>query len=82
MNSKNQKQIKEILEKKDDLLSAKVINFPNKVKKNQDDNLEIKNFNFWKINDEANSDQLRALTGICFVFGILFIMGLFSNLLL
>ena len=34
------------------------------------------NYKFWKLDD----DQLKAVTGICLIFGILFIIGLFANL--
>jgi len=36
---------------------------------------------FWKINDTSNNDQLRAVVGICFMFGALIVMGLYSNFL-
>ena len=38
----------------------------------------------WTLYDKNNAneddDQLRAVTGICFMFAILFILGLYSNL--
>ena len=34
----------------------------------------------WKIGDKSNNDQLKAVTGICFMFGVLFLIGLFANL--
>ena len=37
--------------------------------------------NFWEINDDSNEDQLKAVAGICFMFGALIIMGLYSNLI-
>ena len=36
---------------------------------------------FWKINDISNNDQLKAVVGICFMFGALIVMGLYSNFL-
>ena len=35
----------------------------------------------WKIGDRSNIDQLKAVTGICFMLGALILMGLYSNLL-
>ncbi len=32
---------------------------------------------FWKLED----DQKKAVAGICFIFGTLFIIGLFANLI-
>ena len=34
----------------------------------------------YKINDKSNDDQLRAVVGICFMFGTLILLGLYSNL--
>ena len=31
---------------------------------------------FWKLDD----DQSKAVTGICLIFGVLFVIGLFANL--
>jgi hypothetical protein len=36
---------------------------------------------FWKINDTSNNDQLSAVVGVCFMFGALILMGLYSNFL-
>ena len=41
-------------------------------KKNKDNS-----YKFWKLDDE---DQKKAVAGICFTFGALFIIGLFANL--
>ena len=41
-------------------------------KKNKDNS-----YKFWKLDDD---DQKKAVTGICFTFGTLFIIGLFANL--
>ena len=38
------------------------------------------NYNFWKITDVTNKDQLKAVTGVCIMFVALIIMGLYSNL--
>ena len=42
---------------------------------------KIEKFNHWKISDDSNIDQYKAVTGICFMIGILTILGLYSNLL-
>ena len=42
---------------------------------------KIKKFDHWKISDDSNIDQYKAVTGICFMIGILTILGLYSNLL-
>jgi hypothetical protein len=80
MNTEVHKYIEEALEKNQNLFDAEVINFP-KEKKLQ----KIKAFKtdvniFWKINDEANDDQLKAVIGLCFMFGALIVIGLCSNL--
>ena len=40
---------------------------------------QIHNINIWKINDKSNSDQLRAVTGICFMLVSLIVIGIYSN---
>ena len=79
MSSEVQKYIEERLEKNKNLFNAEVINFPNEIKVNVIDNSEIKTLNFWKINDKSNHDQLKAVIGVCFMLGVLVIMGLYSN---
>ncbi len=78
MSSELHKYIETAIEKK--ILNAEVIDFPNdkKIKKSED--LNMNNYNFWKISDKSNNDQLKAVTGICFMFASLVIMGLYSNL--
>ena len=81
MSSEVHKHIEEALEKNQNLFDAEVINFP-KDKKLQ----RIKGFktdvdSFWKINDETNDDQLKAVIGICSMIGSLVLMGLYSNFL-
>ena len=85
MSSEVHKYIEASIEKKEKLLYADVIDFPNE-KKNQE--LENKNLNhkgFWKLYDKAYSsedrDQLKAVVGICFMFSVLFLLGLYSNLI-
>ena len=81
MSSEVHKYIEKALETNQNLFDADVINFP-KDKKLQ----KIKAFkrdinSFWKISDESNDDQLKAVIGICFMFGALILMGLYSNFL-
>ena len=69
------------LEKKSDFFTAEVLNFPNDKKSNISKDIEINIINFWKISDKSNEDQLKAVIGICFMFGVLTLMGLYSNLI-
>ncbi len=80
MSSEVHKYIETSIRKKESLLNAKVIGFPNGQKVNELKNLETIQKNFWKINDKSNEDQLRAVTGICFMFGTLILMGLYSGI--
>ena len=80
MSSEVHKHIEEALEKNQNLFDAEVINFP-KDKKLQ----RIKGFktdvdSFWKINDETNDDQLKAVIGLCFMFVVLIVIGSYSIL--
>ena len=81
MSSEVRKYTKETLEKNENLFNADVINFPNEKKINFSRNIKINTLSFWKIRDESNNDQLRAVIGICFMFGALIIMGLYSNII-
>tara|TARA_Y100000389_G_scaffold136683_1_gene134222 strand:- start:213 stop:458 length:246 start_codon:yes stop_codon:yes gene_type:complete len=80
MSSEVHKYIEEALERKENLFNAKVIDFPNDIKAEVKTNLKTKDQKFWKISDKSNDDQQRAIIGICFMFGSLIIMGLYSNL--
>ena len=80
MSSEIHKYIETSLEKKQNLFNASVINFPNDKKLNKTDILNINAHDFWNIGDESNKDQLKAVTGICFMMGVLIIIGLYSNL--
>ena len=66
-------------EKEINLFNAQVINFPKdkKLKQNQ----TLKSNIVWGIRDKSNNDQLKAVTGICFMLGVLLFMGIYSNLL-
>ena len=81
MSSEIHKYIETSLEKKQNLFNASVINFPSDKKLNKKDIFNINTDNFWNIGDETNKDQLKAVTGICFILGVLIIIGLYSNLI-
>ena len=74
MSSEVHKYIENALESKKDLFEAEVIDFPN--------NKKIENFDNWQLYNKSNilddADQLKAVTGICFTFSILIILGLYS----
>ena len=82
MSSEVHKYIEEALDKKESVFNAAVIDFPKDIKI---ENFEEKNFKSWKLYDKSNAkedgDQLRAVLGICFMFSVLILMGLYSNLL-
>ena len=80
MSSEVHKYIEKALEKNQNLFDAEVINFPNDKKLDDLKNLTINSNNYWRINDESNDDQLKAVVGICFMFGTLILLGLYSNL--
>jgi hypothetical protein len=82
MSSEVHKYIETALEKKEKLFKAEVLNFPKDKKNEVIKDFKIKSENeFWKINDESNDDQLKAVIGICYMFGALILMGLYSNIL-
>ena len=81
MSSEIHKYIETSLEKKQNLFNSSVINFPSDKKLNKNDIFNIDTGNFWNIGDESNKDQLKAVTGICFMLGTLTIIGLYSNLI-
>ena len=80
MSSEIHKHIEEALDRKENLFNARVINFPNEVKIDNSNNSKLKDNNFWRISDKSNSDQLKAVIGVCFMFGTLIIMALYSTL--
>ena len=80
MSSEIHKYIETSLEKKQNLFNASVINFPSDKKLNKTHIFNIDTLDFWNIGDESNKDQLKAVTGICFMLGVLIIIGLYSNL--
>tara|TARA_B100000900_G_scaffold351184_1_gene318164 strand:+ start:207 stop:455 length:249 start_codon:yes stop_codon:yes gene_type:complete len=79
MSSEIHKYIETSLEKKQNLFKASVINFPSDKKLNKDNTFNINTGSFWNISDETNKDQLKAVTGVCFMLGVLTIIGLYSN---
>ena len=85
MSSEVHKYIEASIEEKEKMLYAEVINFPseNKVEKFQDKS--IKQLKFWKLYDKSysneNGDQYRTVVGICFMFSVLFLLGLYSSLI-
>ena len=81
MSSELHKYIEKAIDKKENLFNAKIINFPNEKDLNNTLDFKIKKIDHWKISDDSNVDQFKAVTGICFMIGILTILGLYSNLL-
>ena len=81
MSSEVYKYIETALEKKKNLFNAEVLDFQkdkdNKIKVSN--KFQIHNINIWKINDKSNSDQLRAVTGICLMLVSLIVIGIYSN---
>ena len=80
MSSEIHKYIETAIDKKTNLFNAEVINFPQEQNIKDDKKLKSQNQNFWKISDETNADQLKAIIGICFMFSTLVLLGLYSNL--
>ena len=80
MSSELHKYIENAIDKKTNLFNAEVLDFPNNKKIDNSQNLKLKISDHWKINDNANNDQLKAVTGICSIFGVLILIGLFSYL--
>ena len=55
-------------------------NFPKNKKIDHSQSLNFNSETHWNINDNTNNDQLKAVTGICFMLGVLLLVGLFSSL--
>ena len=85
MSSEIHKYIETSLEKKDKFLNAEVIDFPEDKTIKSVKDLSIKYQRTWKLYDKSNEtedgDQLKAVTGICFIIVVLIITGLYSNLI-
>ena len=80
MSSELHKYIEKAIDKKENLLKAKILKFPNEKNQNYTTNFKGNKTNHWKISDKSNTDQLKAITGICLMFGFLLVMGIFANL--
>ena len=79
MSSEVHKHIEKRLIKNKNLFNAKVLNFPNDIKIDRSKISKTTIDNFWRISDKSNDDQLKAVIGVCFMFGALILMGLYSN---
>ena len=77
MSSEVHKYIETALNSKKNLFEAEVIDFPN--------NKKLENFSTWQLYNKSDikddGDQLKAVTGVCFIFSILTILGLYSYFL-
>ena len=77
MSSEVHKYIETALNSKKNLFEAEVIDFTN--------NKKLENFSTWQLYNksdiEDDGDQLKAVTGVCFIFSILTILGLYSYFL-
>tara|TARA_B100000989_G_scaffold77947_1_gene55457 strand:+ start:845 stop:1078 length:234 start_codon:yes stop_codon:yes gene_type:complete len=77
MSSEVHKYIETALNSKKNLFEAEVIDFSN--------NKKLENFSTWQLYNksdiEDDGDQLKAVTGVCFIFSILTILGLYSYFL-
>ena len=80
MSSELHKYIENAIEKKEKLFNAEVLNFPKDKKIEVSNNRKLDKEGYWKINDNSNSDQLKAITGICLLFGFMLILGIIANL--
>tara|TARA_B100000575_G_scaffold57208_1_gene43066 strand:- start:516 stop:770 length:255 start_codon:yes stop_codon:yes gene_type:complete len=82
MSSELHKYIETSLEKKN-LVNAKLISFPQDKSLNNSTDFDNGKLGFWKLYDKSHKnedgDQLRAVTGICFMFTVLVLLGLYSN---
>ena len=80
MSSELHKYIEDAIEKKASLFDAEVLEFPKDKEIKVSKNFELNHNIYWKIDDSSNDDQLKAITGICLMFGFLLVMGIFANL--
>ncbi len=80
MSSELHKYIEDAVEKKASLFDAEVLEFPKDKEIKVSKNFELNHKNYWKIDDSSNDDQLKAITGICLMFGFLLVMGILGNL--
>ena len=80
MSSELHKYIEDAVKKKASLFDAEVLEFPKDKEIKVSKNFELNRNNYWKIDDSSNDDQLKAITGICLMFGFLLVMGILGNL--
>ena len=80
MSSELHKYIEDAVERKASLFDAEVLEFPKDKEIKVSKNFELNHNNYWKIDDSSNDDQLKAITGICLMFGFLLVMGILGNL--
>ena len=82
MSSELHKYIETSLKKKN-LLNADVISFPQDKHLNKPTDFDNNKLGFWKLYDKSHKnedgDQLRAVIGICFMFTVLILVGLYSS---
>ena len=79
MSSELHKHIENAIDKKKNLFNAEVLDFPKDKKQNTSKNLELNKNSYWNITDNSNSDQRKAITGICLTFGFLLVTGFIAN---
>ena len=79
MSSEVHKYIEKALEKKKNLFNSELLDFPKEKKIKVSNEFQFQDINIWKIKDKSNSDQLRAVTGICFMLVSLIVIGIYSN---
>ena len=80
MSSELHKYIETSIDKREKILNAEVLNFPNEKKKIKSQSFKLNTKDYWNIKDSSNNDQLKAITGICFTFASLLVLGLIANL--
>ena len=80
MSSELHKKIEATNGKTQNLFNAEVLNFPKEKKEIFSKTISQKTNDFWNIKDSSNSDQFKAVTGICLMIGALIVIGLLANL--
>tara|TARA_B100000963_G_scaffold125134_1_gene109132 strand:- start:282 stop:536 length:255 start_codon:yes stop_codon:yes gene_type:complete len=82
MSSELHKYIETSLKKKN-LLNAEVISFPQEKQTDDSMDFDTNKLGFWKLYDKSykneDGDQLKAVIGICFMFSVLILVGLYSS---
>ena len=79
MSSELHKYIETAIEKKQNIFDAEVLNFTKNKKVDSSKKIIFNSKTHWNINDNANVDQLKAVTGICFMLVSLIVIGIYSN---